>query len=151
LCGYSGNEGEYFEGDAIVYENEHDVIKEFVLAVKPGNVVVIGIVDLKVGMPEMLKPTSAIMGAGLGKSVALITDGRFSGGSHGFVVGHVTPEAYDGGRNALVNNGDIITIDAINNTINLKFQMKSLHLGKQNGYNLKQILRSFTKIHTISF
>jgi dihydroxy-acid dehydratase len=98
LCGYSGNEGEYFEGDAIVYENEHDVIKEFVLAVKPGNVVVIGIVDLKVGMPEMLKPTSAIMGAGLGKSVALITDGRFSGGSHGFVVGHVTPEAYDGGR-----------------------------------------------------
>jgi dihydroxy-acid dehydratase len=90
-------------------------------------------------MPEMLKPTSAIMGAGLGKSV--ITDGRFSGGSHGFVVGHVTPEAYDGGRIALVNNGDIITIDAINNTINLKFQMKSLHLGKQNGYNLKQILK----------
>jgi dihydroxy-acid dehydratase len=64
-------------------------------------------------MPEMLKPTSAIMGAGLGKSVALITDGRFSGGSHGFVVGHVTPEAFDGGGIALVQNGDIITIDAV--------------------------------------
>jgi dihydroxy-acid dehydratase len=63
-------------------------------------------------MPEMLKPTSAIMGAGLGKSVALITDGRFSGGSHGFVVGHVTPEAFDGGGIALVQNGDI-TIDAV--------------------------------------
>jgi dihydroxy-acid dehydratase len=77
----SGNEGEYFEGDAIVYENEHDVIKEFVLAVKPGNVVVIRYCGPKggPGMPEMLKPTSAIMGAGLGKSV--ITDGRFSGGS----------------------------------------------------------------------
>ena len=72
------------------------------------------------GMPEMLKPTSAIMGAGLGKSVALITDGRFSGGSHGFVVGHITPEAIDGGGIALVKNGDTITIDAINNTINLK-------------------------------
>jgi dihydroxy-acid dehydratase len=142
LCAkISGNEGEYFEGD-IVYENEHDVIKGVRAGeVKPGNVV-IRYCGPKggPGMPEMLKPTSAIMGAGLGKSVALITD-RFSGGSHGFVVGHVTPEAYDGGGIALVNNGDIITIDAINNTINLKFQMKSLHLGKQNGYNLKQILK----------
>jgi dihydroxy-acid dehydratase len=119
----SGNEGEFFEGDAIVYENEHDVIKGVRAGeVKPGNVVVIRYCGPKggPGMPEMLKPTSAIMGAGLGKSVALITDGRFSGGSHGFVVGHVTPEAYDGGGIALVKNGDIITIDAIKNTINLK-------------------------------
>ncbi len=71
-------------------------------------------------MPEMLKPTSAIIGAGLGKSVALITDGRFSGGTHGFVVGHITPEAYDGGLIALVNDDDIIELDAVNNTINLK-------------------------------
>ena len=70
-------------------------------------------------MPEMLKPTSSIMGAGLGKDVALITDGRFSGGSHGFVVGHVAPEAQDGGNIALVQNGDVITIDAVNNTINI--------------------------------
>ena len=119
----SGNEGEYFEGAAIVYENEHAVIKGVQSGeVKPGNVVVIRYCGPKggPGMPEMLKPTSAIMGAGLGKSVALITDGRFSGGSHGFVVGHITPEAYDGGGIALVKNGDIITIDAIKNTINLK-------------------------------
>ncbi|SDH14131.1 dihydroxy-acid dehydratase [Flavobacterium omnivorum] len=119
----SGNEGEYFEGDAIVYENEQDVITGVRSGeVKPGNVVVIRYCGPKggPGMPEMLKPTSAIMGAGLGKSVALITDGRFSGGSHGFVVGHVTPEAFEGGGIALVKNGDIITIDAVNNTINLK-------------------------------
>ena len=71
------------------------------------------------GMPEMLKPTSAIIGSGLGKDVALITDGRFSGGTHGFVVGHITPEAYVGGNIALVRNNDVISIDAINNTINL--------------------------------
>lgn len=72
------------------------------------------------GMPEMLKPTSLIIGAGLGKSVALITDGRFSGGTHGFVVGHITPEAYDGGNIALVQNDDIIEIDAVKNTLTLK-------------------------------
>ncbi len=119
----SGNEGEYFEGDAIVYENEYEVIKGIRGGeVKAGNVVVIRYCGPKggPGMPEMLKPTSAIMGAGLGSTVALITDGRFSGGSHGFVVGHITPEAYDGGGIALVKNGDIITIDAVKNTINLK-------------------------------
>jgi dihydroxy-acid dehydratase len=119
----SGNEGEFFEGTAIVYENEHDVITGVRGGeVKPGNVVVIRYCGPKggPGMPEMLKPTSAIMGAGLGKTVALITDGRFSGGSHGFVVGHVTPEAFDGGGIALVQNGDVITIDAVKNTINLK-------------------------------
>jgi dihydroxy-acid dehydratase len=71
------------------------------------------------GMPEMLKPTSAIMGAGLGKDVALITDGRFSGGTHGFVVGHIVPEAYEGGTLAIVKNGDIITIDSEQNLINV--------------------------------
>ncbi len=119
----SGNEGEFFEGEAIVFENEFDVITGVRAGeVKPGNVVVIRYCGPKggPGMPEMLKPTSAIMGAGLGKSVALITDGRFSGGTHGFVVGHVTPEAYDGGGIALIKNGDTITIDAVNNTINLK-------------------------------
>ena len=78
------------------------------------------------GMPEMLKPTSAIMGAGLGDQVALITDGRFSGGSHGFVVGHITPEAIEGGNIALVEDGDIISIDAVNNTIELKVDDKVL-------------------------
>ena len=70
-------------------------------------------------MPEMLTPTSAIVGAGLGKHVALLTDGRFSGGSHGFIVGHITPEAQEGGPIALVQDGDTITIDAVNNTIDL--------------------------------
>ena len=72
------------------------------------------------GMPEMLKPTSAIIGAGLGRKVALITDGRFSGGTHGFVVGHITPEAFEGGLIGLVQDDDIIEIDAVNNTINVK-------------------------------
>ena len=71
-------------------------------------------------MPEMLKPTSAVIGAGLGKDVALITDGRFSGGSHGFVVGHITPEAQNGGTIGLIQNGDIISIDAINNKIDVR-------------------------------
>jgi len=119
----SGNEGEFFEGEAIVFESEFEVIPGIQSGlVHPGNVVVIRNCGPKggPGMPEMLKPTSAIMGAGLGKSVALITDGRFSGGTHGFVVGHITPEAYDGGGIALVKNGDVITIDAKHNTINLK-------------------------------
>jgi len=72
------------------------------------------------GMPEMLKPTGAIIGAGLGKTVALITDGRFSGGTHGFVVGHITPEAFEGGLLGLVEDNDIIEIDAVKNTLNLK-------------------------------
>ncbi|MFV5696433.1 dihydroxy-acid dehydratase [Flavobacterium sp. LB3P122] len=119
----SGKEGEFFEGTAVVYENEHDVIKGIRGGeVKPGNVVIIRYCGPKggPGMPEMLKPTSAIMGAGLGSTVALITDGRFSGGSHGFVVGHVTPEAYEGGGIALIQNGDVISIDAVKNTINMK-------------------------------
>ena len=77
-------------------------------------------------MPEMLKPTAAIMGAGLGKDVALITDGRFSGGTHGFVVGHITPEAQEGGVIALVKDGDIISLNAEDNTINLEVSEEEL-------------------------
>ena len=119
----SGKEGEYFEGTAVVFESEFTVIPGLEKGlIKPGDVVVIRYCGPKggPGMPEMLKPTSAIMGAGLGDKVALITDGRFSGGSHGFVVGHITPEAYDGGGIALIENGDLITIDSVKNTINLK-------------------------------
>lgn len=116
----TGKEGEKFEGTAKVCEREEDVI-EFLSRgeIKPGHVLVIRNEGPKggPGMPEMLKPTSAVMGAGLGDSVAMITDGRFSGGTHGFVVGHVTPEAYDGGTIALVKDGDKITIDAIENKL----------------------------------
>ncbi|MFT7613590.1 MAG: dihydroxy-acid dehydratase, partial [Parvicellaceae bacterium] len=83
------------------------------------------------GMPEMLKPTAAIMGAGLGNDVALITDGRFSGGTHGFVVGHVTPEAQEGGPIALLQNGDLIMIDAEKNTIKVELTNEELALRKQ--------------------
>jgi dihydroxy-acid dehydratase len=119
----SGHEGEFFEGTAVVFEDEFTVIDGLNDGrIKPGSVVVIRMCGPKggPGMPEMLKPTSAIMGAGLGNSVALITDGRFSGGTHGFVVGHITPEAIDGGLIGLVKDGDIIAIDAVNNTLTLK-------------------------------
>ncbi len=119
----SGKEGERFEGTARVFDAEKDLIAGIQNGkVNAGNVVVIRYIGPRgaPGMPEMLKPTSAIIGAGLGKSVALITDGRFSGGTHGFVVGHITPEAFDGGLIGLVEDNDIIEIDAVNNTINLK-------------------------------
>ncbi|PPL02845.1 dihydroxy-acid dehydratase [Parapedobacter indicus] len=118
----SGKEGERFEGPARVFNGEKDLIAGLASGrVKPGDVVVIQNEGPKgaPGMPEMLKPTSAIIGAGLGKSVALITDGRFSGGTHGFVVGHITPEAYEGGLIGLVEDNDTIVIDAVNNTISL--------------------------------
>jgi dihydroxy-acid dehydratase len=119
----SGKEGERFEGPARVFDGEFELIEGInSKKIKPGDVVVIRYVGPKggPGMPEMLKPTSAIIGAGLGKSIALITDGRFSGGTHGFVVGHITPEAFDGGLLALVKDGDIIELDAVTNKINLK-------------------------------
>ncbi len=119
----SGKEGERFEGPARVFDGEKELIAGISSGrVKPGDVVVIKNEGPKgaPGMPEMLKPTSAIIGAGLGKSVALITDGRFSGGTHGFVVGHITPEAYEGGLIGLVEDGDIIVIDAVNNAINVQ-------------------------------
>ncbi|HSC53198.1 MAG TPA: dihydroxy-acid dehydratase [Phnomibacter sp.] len=119
----SGKEGERFEGTARVFNGEKDLVQGIANGrVKKGDVVVIRYEGPKgaPGMPEMLKPTSAIMGAGLGKDVALITDGRFSGGSHGFVVGHITPEAFVGGLIAFVEDDDIIEIDAATRTINLK-------------------------------
>lgn len=116
----TGKEGLLFKGPACVFDGEYaanDGIKNG--KVKPGDVVVIRYEGPKggPGMPEMLKPTAAIMGAGLGKNVALITDGRFSGGTHGFVVGHIVPEAQEGGTIGLLEDGDIITIDAESNRI----------------------------------
>jgi dihydroxy-acid dehydratase len=116
----TGKEGLVFKGSAIVFDSEFAANKGIGEGkVNKGDVVVIRYEGPKggPGMPEMLKPTAAIMGAGLGKDVALITDGRFSGGTHGFVVGHITPEAQEGGNIALIENGDTIIIDAIKNTI----------------------------------
>ncbi len=119
----TGKEGERFEGPARVFDSEADFSEGIQSGkIKAGDVVVIRSIGPKgaPGMPEMLKPTGAIIGAGLGDSVALITDGRFSGGTHGFVVGHITPEAFEGGLIALVEDNDIIEIDAVNNTLTLK-------------------------------
>ncbi|MDB9723512.1 dihydroxy-acid dehydratase [Polaribacter sp.] len=118
----SGNEGLLFEGKAVVYDGEQAANTGIVAGeVEKGDVVVIRYVGPKggPGMPEMLKPTSLIMGAGLGKSVALITDGRFSGGTHGFVVGHITPEAHSGGTIGILKTGDKIRISAKDNSINV--------------------------------
>lgn len=118
----SGKEGERFKGTARTFNGESELIQGISSGkVKAGDVVVIRYVGPKggPGMSEMLKPTSAIIGAGLGSSVALITDGRFSGGTHGFVVGHIVPEAYEGGNIALIQDDDIIEIDATTNTINV--------------------------------
>lgn len=125
----TGKEGERFTGPARVFDGEFELIAGIQSGrVKKGDVVVIRNVGPKgaPGMPEMLKPTSAIFGAGLGSSVALITDGRFSGGTHGFVVGHITPEAYDGGFIAMVNDDDIIEIDAVANTINVSLPQEEI-------------------------
>ena len=125
----SGKEGERFEGPARVFDGEHELIAGINSGkIRSGDVVVIRYVGPKgaPGMPEMLKPTSAIIGAGLGKSIALITDGRFSGGTHGFVVGHITPEAHEGGAIALVHDDDTIELDATKNTITLKISPDEL-------------------------
>jgi len=117
----SGKEGNLFKGKAVVFDGEQQANDGIGAGkVSKGDVVVIRYVGPRggPGMPEMLKPTSMIMGAGLGKTVALITDGRFSGGTHGFVVGHITPEAQSGGLIGLLEDGDMITIDAANNSIN---------------------------------
>jgi dihydroxy-acid dehydratase len=119
----SGKEGDRFEGKARVFDGEQDLIAGINSGkIKPGDVVVIRYEGPRgaPGMPEMLKPTSAIIGAGLGKSVALITDGRFSGGTHGFVVGHITPEAFDGGLIAFVADDDIIEINIAQKKMTLK-------------------------------
>jgi len=125
----TGKEGLRFEGKAKVFDGEYaanDGIRDG--KVEKGDVVVIRYEGPKggPGMPEMLKPTAAIMGAGLGKDVALITDGRFSGGTHGFVVGHITPEAQEGGVIGLVEDGDIITIDAESNSITVAIEEAEL-------------------------
>jgi dihydroxy-acid dehydratase len=125
----SGKEGERFEGTARVFDGEHELINGINSGkIKAGDVVVIRYVGPvgAPGMPEMLKPTSALIGAGLGKSIALITDGRFSGGTHGFVVGHITPEAHQGGAIGLVQDNDIIELDATKNTITLKVSPEEL-------------------------
>ncbi|WP_439516549.1 dihydroxy-acid dehydratase [Sediminibacterium sp.] len=130
----SGKEGELFIGPARVFNGEHALIEGINSGkIKKGDVVVIRYVGPKggPGMPEMLKPTSAIIGAGLGKSVALITDGRFSGGTHGFVVGHITPEAYDGGLIALVNDEDIIELNVTTRSINVKLAEEEIQQRKQ--------------------
>ena len=129
LAKISGKEGLAFSGKAIVFEGEEKALDAILAGrVKPGHVVVIrneGPVGGP-GMREMLSPTSAIMGRGLGKEVALITDGRFSGGSHGFVVGHLTPEAAVGGPIAVIRNGDPITIDAVRNELTLGIPAREL-------------------------
>ena len=118
----TGKEGLVFSGTANVFDSEEEMLAALEEdKIKKGDVIIIRFEGPKggPGMPEMLTPTSAIMGAGLGKDVALMTDGRFSGGSHGFIVGHITPEAQDGGPIALVQTGDKITIDANSRTINM--------------------------------
>jgi dihydroxy-acid dehydratase len=118
----TGKEGLHFSGPARVFDSEEDMLHALEQGrIKKGDVVVIRYEGPKggPGMPEMLTPTSAIMGAGLGKDVALITDGRFSGGSHGFIMGHVVPEAQEGGPIALVRDGDVITIDAEANRLDV--------------------------------
>lgn len=130
----SGKEGEKFSGPARVFDGEHELIAGINSGkIKHGDVVVIRYVGPRggPGMQEMLKPTSAIIGAGLGKSVALITDGRFSGGTHGFVVGHITPEAIDGGLLAFVKDDDIIELDAVNHKMTLQVSEEDIQQRKK--------------------
>lgn len=131
----TGKEGLHFTGKAKVYDNEYDANAGISNGeVSKGEVIVIRYEGPKggPGMPEMLKPTAAIMGAKLGKDVALITDGRFSGGTHGFVVGHITPEAQEGGAIALIKDGDVITINAENNTISVALSDEELAERRKN-------------------
>ena len=131
----SGKEGERFEGPARVFDGEHELIDGINSGkIKQGDVVVIRHVGPKgaPGMPEMLKPTSAIIGAGLGKSVALITDGRFSGGTHGFVVGHIIPEAFNGGLLAFVKDDDIIELNVATKKMTLKVSEEEIAKRKVN-------------------
>jgi dihydroxy-acid dehydratase len=131
----SGKEGLRFVGPARVFNGEKELMNSISRGiVQKGDVVVIRLVGPRgaPGMPEMLKPTSAIIGAGLGKDVALITDGRFSGGTHGFVVGHITPEAFDGGNLAIIEDGDTIEIDAEKNTINVLLEESIINQRRSN-------------------
>jgi dihydroxy-acid dehydratase len=130
----TGKEGEFFEGPARVFDREEDVLHAIEQKrIQRGDVIVIRYEGPKggPGMPEMLTPTSAVMGAGLGSEVALLTDGRFSGGSHGFLVGHITPEAQEGGPIALVQDGDRVRIDAVGNRIDVLVDAAELARRKQ--------------------
>jgi dihydroxy-acid dehydratase len=125
----TGKEGLSFTGPAVVFDSEEQMLRALENhQIKKGDVIIIRYEGPQggPGMPEMLTPTSAIIGAGLGKDVALLTDGRFSGGSHGFIVGHITPEAQVGGPVALVENGDQITIDTVSNTITVDVSDENL-------------------------
>jgi dihydroxy-acid dehydratase len=125
----TGKEGLRFSGPAKVFDSEEEMLHALERnEIAKGDVIVIRYEGPKggPGMPEMLTPTSAIMGAGLGKDVALLTDGRFSGGSHGFIVGHVTPEAQEGGPIALIRTGDVITIDAGKNLLGVDLSAEEL-------------------------
>jgi len=151
----TGKEGLFFEGPAQIFESE----KATNLAIqnqeiKAGSVIVIRHSGPKgaPGMPEMLKPTGLIMGAGLGDKVALITDGRFSGGTHGFVVGHITPEAYVGGTIGLIKNGDIIKIDAANNILEVKLSEEEIKQRRKEWEKPKSTIKGFLRKyrHTVS-
>lgn len=144
----TGKEGLKFSGPAQVFESEDETntaIQE--RKIEAGSVIVIRQSGPKgaPGMPEMLKPTGLLMGAGLGKEVALITDGRFSGGTHGFVVGHITPEAYNGGMIGLLEDGDIITIDAENNTIDVNLSDSEIEERRKNWKQPNKKLTGFLK------
>lgn len=150
----TGKEGLIFEGPAKVCDKEEDMLEAFAKGeIKAGQVVVIRYEGPKggPGMPEMLKPTAAVMGAGLGDKVAMVTDGRFSGGTHGFVVGHVSPEAYDGGTIALVKDGDLITIDAESRQLKLHVsdaelsERRKTWIPLQPPFTEKGILRKYVK------
>ncbi|MFN2135957.1 MAG: dihydroxy-acid dehydratase, partial [Candidatus Promineifilaceae bacterium] len=125
----TGKEGSVFSGTANVFDSEEEMLAALeAQQIKKGDVIIIRFEGPKggPGMPEMLTPTSAIMGAGLGKDVALMTDGRFSGGSHGFIVGHITPEAQEGGPIALVRNGDRVTVNAETRSIDVDLSAQEL-------------------------
>ncbi len=139
----TGKEGDFFSGRAKVYNSEESALKDILNdKIKKGMVIVIryeGPVGGP-GMREMLSPTSAIMGKGLGKDVALITDGRFSGGSHGFVVGHISPEAFIGGPLAIIKNGDIIEIDTIKKELNVRITQKEFKMRLKKWSRPKKVL-----------
>ena len=150
----SGKEGNSFTGKARVYNSEEQALKDILSdKVKKGTVIVIRYEGPRggPGMREMLSPTSAVMGKGLGKDVALITDGRFSGGSHGFVVGHISPEAHVGGLLSIVKNGDIIEIDAIKKQINLKvskteIKSRMIRVKKPTKKTMSGVLTKYAKL-----
>lgn len=152
----TGKEGTFFEGKARVFDSEDEANTAIAnKVIQAGDVIVIRYCGPKgaPGMPEMLKPTSAIMGEGLGKKVALVTDGRFSGGTHGFVVGHITPEAQAGGLIALLEDGDLITIDAVNNK--LTAQVNADEIAQRRANWIAPILRAENGLlrkyaHTVS-